>query len=404
MKPISRLTSFYTPIRDKKDAERVLSDLSVFWYAFGIILIIISLTIAILTSLQVFLSFPVILLFTGFFLSRRKSRLIPLFILFYSLVLIGFTVWYFINTAITDFNSGLLSTLDNPLVGIKTLVFVLPSLLVALLILCSWIAFRSINATFVYHKKMGSQPFWRNISFALVYAFLLPWFAPMTYLFTELPWRYKKFTNIYEYFTGELFIYTVSAIVSIGLFVILTRFFPLVRWTGTQNENVNTRSRLSSLYCRMRSKEDAQTVLYDLSVFWYAFGVFISIVAVINIMEDIDSISAKGIFAFVISIMLGLAAIIIYFSAGYYLPRKNSRVLSIVVLVISIYYALVTIIYFVFIRAPFFSLWLIAILPTLLFISIPLFILLGAWVAIRCVIATFRYHKYNSRKYLEETS
>ncbi len=403
MKSTSRLASLYSSISSEKDAERVLADLSIFWYAISVILIFISLTISILTQLKVFLSFPIILLFTGFFLQRRKSRVIPIFILLYSLGLMGFVLWYFVTSANTDFNHGIIPTLNNPLVGINTLVIVLPSLLVLLLLLCSWISLRSIKATFVYHKRIGSQPFWRNIGFTFAYTFILAWFAPMTYLFTEVPWRYKKYANIYEYFKEDLFIYTLSAIISIFLFAVLTRYFPLVRWAGKGIESVPQKM-IRSLYVPISSKEEAQSVLSNLSIIWHIYSVIFIAVAIVNAINKIDGFNLNTA-QLVISAVFNLITIVTFFAAGYFLPRRQSRVLSVFALILSSYYSLAAILYFihlVFVRSTFFTLHWVAIIPTTLFLLLPFFNLFCVWIAVRCVIATFRYHKYDSRKYYEE--
>jgi hypothetical protein len=403
MKSTSRLASLYSLISSEKDAERVLADLSIFWYAISAILIFISLTISILTQLKVFLSFPIILLFTGFFLQRRKSRVIPIFILLYSLGLMGFVLWYFVTSANTDFNHGIIPTLNNPLVGINTLVVLLPSLLVVLLLLCSWISLRSIKATFVYHKRIGSQPFWRNIGFAFAYNVVLPLLAPMTYLFTEIPWRYEKYMNIYEYFKGDLFIYTLSAIISISIFAILTRYFPLVRWADKGIESVPQKM-IRSLYVPISSKEEAQSVLSNLSIIWYIYSVFFIIVAIVNAINEIDGLNLNKAHL-VISAVFNLITVITFFAAGYFLPRKQSRVLSVFALILSSYFFLAVILYFIhliFVRSTFFTLHWLAIIPNMLFLLLPFFVIFCAWVAFRCVVATFRYHKYDSRKYYEE--
>ena len=177
MKQTVHLASFYSPIQNEKDAETILSDMSIFWYVIGIVLIFIFLTVSILTKEVTSILFPIILVSAGYLLSRRKSRGLSSFILVYSLALNGVAVWFFSRSTIADFTHGISSNFYNPHLITTILFFLSCSLIILLLALCSWAAGRSFMATFVYHKKIGSQIFWRNIFLVCGFVFVLPYFV-----------------------------------------------------------------------------------------------------------------------------------------------------------------------------------------------------------------------------------
>lgn len=367
MKQTGRLASFYTAICNEKDAERVLSDLSIFWYAYGVILIAILLIITILTKEKVSLYFPIILLFAGYFLSGRKSRVLSSFILFYSLGLIGFVIWFFTGLTTAYFPLGLCS-----------------SLVIIVLTLCSWSACRSVMATFIYHKKTGSQIFLRNIFLACGFVLVLPLVVPLPYAFSEIPWQHINHADTYKYFTEELLIYTVSALIALIIFIILTHYLPLVDWTNANSANIKIQKRFASLYTPILNKNDAEIVLSDLSIFWYVFAVFLSIFAVVHIIS-----SERKLADYIISIIFP----VIFLFAGYFLPRRKSRVLSLVILAYSLYVAVVSTWYFLYMHPPEVGLWLVTMVSSLTLL-IPLLAALCTWAAYRSTIATFVYNRH----------
>ncbi len=208
----------------------------------------------------------------------------------------------------------------------------------------------------------------------------------MPYAFSEIPWQHINHASTYKYFTEELLIYTVSALIVIILFIILTHYLPLVDWTNTNPANIKIQKRFASLYTPILNKKDAEIVLSDLSIFWYFFAVFLSIFAVVHITasekaEAFDYISP-------------IIPLIVYLFAGYFMPRRKSRVLSIVILVFSTYVAVVAIWYFLYLKPPSFGLWLITIAPNLILLLIPLLAVLCTWAAYRSTIATFVYNRH----------
>ena len=381
MKQTGRLASFYIPIRDEKDAERVLSDLSIFWYAFGIILIIILLLVAMLTKEEVSLLFSLALVSAGYLLSRRKSRVLSSFILVYSLALIGFAIWVVSGSTSADFMRGLSSDSYNSHLIAAILFFSSYSLIILLLALCSWAAFRGVIATFVYHKKIGSQIFGRNILIVCGVAVVSLFLAPMIYLFSEMPWQHKNYVDIYKYFAEELVVCTVPALIAIILLIILTKYFPLVRWTTTDAQNT-IQKRLASLYTPILNEEDAARVLSDLSILWYVSAIVYGVIAV-------GYIISKG--------QLTIPPIVVYLLAGYYLPRRKSRALSIVVLLYTIYVAAVAVWRFLYLHPPSFSLFLLKNIITLIVLLIPVLAVSCAWAAYRSTLATFIYHRHYSQ-------
>jgi len=136
MKQTIRLTSLYTTIRNEKDAERVLSDLSIISYAFGLFLILLS-----IIGNKHIIIFPIIFLFAGYFLPRRKSRVLSLVALILSMIISAIAIWFFFLHA-------------NPQLFGLGVTSILPSLIVLLIPLFvffySWVAFRNTIATFVY--------------------------------------------------------------------------------------------------------------------------------------------------------------------------------------------------------------------------------------------------------------
>ncbi|MHB8131667.1 MAG: hypothetical protein ACYDEX_22025 [Mobilitalea sp.] len=361
MKQTGRLTSFYTEICNENDAERVLSDLSIFWYAYSVILIAILLTITILTKEKVSFYFPVILLFAGYFLSRRKSRILSSFILFYSSALIGFVIWFIVESATANLTFGLSSSL------------------LIILTLCLWSAYRSAKAAFVYHKKIGSQIFIRNIFYVGSFVLVLPLVVPLPYAFSEIPWQHINYADAYKYFTEEVSVYAVTTILAAIAFAILTHYFPLVHGP---NKVDKTKQRLSSLFSPILSEDDAERVISDLSVVWYIFGIALIILSVII------SVASK-------KMEVNYLFPIVFLLAGYLLPRIKSRVLSIAVLICSVFIMVVAIWVFLFANQLKFSLWLVTIHIGLVWLLIILMTVLGTWVAYRSIIATFTYHRHS---------
>lgn len=365
MKQIGRLASFYTAIRNKEDSETVLSDLSIFWYAYGIILIAILIMVAILTKEKVFFHFPVILLFAGYFLAHRKSRIFSSFIIFYSSALIGFVIWFIAQSATANLALWLCSLL-----------------VIIVLTLCTWSAYRSAKAAFVYHKKKGSEIFIRNILFAGGFVLALPLVVPLPYAFSEIPWQHINYADAYKYFTEEVSFYAVTTILAIIAFAILTHYFPLVHGP---NEVDKIKQRLSSLFSPISSVDDAEKVISDLSIIWYVFGVALIILSVII------SVASK-------KMEMNYLFPVLFLLAGYLLPRIKSRVLSIVVLICSVFIMIVAIWIFLFVNQPKFSLWLATIPIGLVWLIIIFMTAVGTWVAYRSTIATFAYHKHLTKR------
>lgn len=237
-----RFAFLYTAIKNKEDAETVLSAMSVFWYIAGIIMALICLTISLSTKEEVSLLFPVILISAGYLLSHRKTRVLSSFILVYSLALNGIVIWSFNRVSIADFTHGLRSIFNNPYPVAAALYLLSYCLIILLLALCSWAACRSFMATFIYHKEIESKIFWRNIIFVYVFVFAFPYFVPLPYLFSEIPWQHIKYTDTYLYLKGKIFFPTALQFSAIISFTVLTKFFPLV-CRGT-----NIHNRLESLY------------------------------------------------------------------------------------------------------------------------------------------------------------
>ena len=362
MKQTGRLASFYNAICNEEDAKRVLSDLSIFWYAYSIILIASLLMVTIFTKEKVSFYFPIILLFSGFFLSRRKSRVLSSFILFYSLVLIGFVIWFFSGSTSANYTLELSS-----------------SLVIIVLMLCSWSAYRSAKAAFVYHKKIGSQIFIRNIFFASGFVLVLPLVVPLPYAFSEIPWQHINYTDTYKYFTEEVSAYAVTTILAAIAFAILTHYFPLVHGP---NEVDKIKQRLSSLFSPISSEDDAERVISDLSIMWYVFGIALIILSVII------SVTSK-------KMEVNYLFPIVFLLAGYLLPRIKSRVLSVAVLICSVFIMVVAIWVFLFANQLKLSLWLVTIHIGLVWLLIILMTVLGTWVAYRSTIATFTYHRHS---------
>jgi hypothetical protein len=138
-------------IRNEKDAEKVLSDLSIFSYAFGLLLILPS-----IFYFKHIIIFPIIFLFAGYFLPRRKSRVISLVALILSIILSAIAIWcFFLHANSPLFGLGL---------GVMSIFFSLIVLLIPLFVFFySWVAFRNTMATFIYHlhysqfKKVSSS-------------------------------------------------------------------------------------------------------------------------------------------------------------------------------------------------------------------------------------------------------
>jgi len=363
MKQTGRLASFYTAIRNEDDAKTVLSDLSIFWYAYGIVLITTLIMVSMLTKEKVSLYFPIILLFAGFFLSCRKSRVLSSFILFYSLALIGFVIWFFTGSTSVNYTLGLSS-----------------SLVIIVLMLCSWSAYRSVKATFIYHKIIGSQIFIRNIFLACGFVLVLPLVVPLPYAFSEIPWQHIHYTDTYKYFVEEMSVYIVTAVIAFILFAILTHNFPLVYWSRENADQIQ--QRMASLYKPILNEKDAESVLSDLSMFWYVFGIALIILSVIVV-----TVTKKQ--------EVSLLFPIIFLLAGYLLPRIKSRVISLAVLLCSVLIMTVAIWVFLIINPPKFSLWLAAICADLNTVLIILITVLGTWAAYRSTIATFVYHRHS---------
>jgi hypothetical protein len=232
---------------------------------------------------------------------------------------------------------------------------------------------------------MDSRIFWRNIFFACGFAFVLPAFVPMPYAFSEIPWQHITYVNIYEYFTEELLISTALAVASIIIFSILTHYFPLVDWTNANFGNIKIQKRLASFYTPILNEKDAERVLSDLSIFWYAFAILGTIVGIINI---IHAISIKKISNFILPI--------IFLFTGYFLPRRKSRVLSIFILIYFAVVAVAAVWYFLYVHPPEVGLWLVTIVSSLTLL-IPLLAVLCTWAAYRSTMATFIYHRHYSQ-------
>lgn len=363
MEQTGRLTSFYKSISNEEDAKRVLSDLSIFWYAYGIILIASLLMVTIFTKEKVSFYFPIILLFSGFFLSRRKSRVLSSFILFYSSALIGFVIWYFSGSTSVNYTLGLILLL-----------------VIVVLIMCSLSAYRSVKAAFIYHNKIGSQIFMRNIFLACGFVLVLPLVVPLPYVFSEIPWQHIQYTDIYKYFVEEMSVYIITAVIAVILFAILTHYFPLVYWSRA---NVNQiQQRMASLYKPILNEKDAESVLSDLSMLWYVFGIALIILSlIVAIMTKKQEVS--------------LLFPIIFLLAGYLLPRTKSRTISLAILLYTVLVMAVAIWVFLITNPPKFSLWLAAICAGLNSFLIILITVLGTWAAYRSTIATFVYHRHS---------
>ena len=383
MKQTVHLASFYSPIQNEKDAETILSDMSIFWYVIGIVLIFIFLTVSILTKEVTSILFPIILVSAGYLLSRRKSRVLSSFILVYSLALNGVAVWFFSRSTIADFTHGISSNFYNPHLIATILFFLSCSLIILLLALCSWAAGRSFMATFVYHKKIGSQIFWRNIFLVSCFVFVLPYLVPSPYLFSEIPWQHKKYVDIYKYFKENLFFANGTQLISIISLIFWTKYFPLV------NTSTNISNRLESLYKPILNAEDAERVLLDLSIFFYAFGVLWAIFQIV-----LTILNSPRTLIYYITPLINL---IIFLFAGYSLPRRKSRMFSLVVLIILIYMSAVAMWFFLYKNPPSFGLWVVENLVSLFCLFIPFTIIFITWVAIRTTMATFIYHRYHSQ-------
>jgi hypothetical protein len=339
--------------------------------------------VSILTKEEISILFPMILVSAGYLLSRRKSRVLSSFILVYSLALNGVAIWFFSKATIIDFTHGISSVFYNPHLIATILFFLSYSLIIFLLTLCSWAAGRSFMATFVYHKKIGSQIFWRNIFLVCCFVFVLPYFVPSPYLFSEIPWQHIKYVDIYKYFKENLFFANGAQLISIISLIFWTKYFPLVR------TNTNIPNRLDSLYKPILNGEDAERVLSDLSIFFYAFGVLLAIFQIVfTIIHSPRTLSHY---------ITTLIDLIIFLFAGYFLPRRKSRALSLVVLIILIYMSAVAIWIFLYVNHPSFGFLLIKNMVGLITLLIPLFVTFCAWVAFRTTMATFIYHRHYSQ-------
>ena len=158
---MSRFASLYTTIKDEKDAEKVLSDLSIFSYAFGLFLILFSLICLISYKSGHITTLPIIFLLTGYFLPRRKSRVLSLIALILSVILSATALWFFfLHTNTPLFSLGVIS--------------ILPSLILLLfplfLFFYSWVAFRNTVAAFIYHRHhtLSKEELTRSILVALL--------------------------------------------------------------------------------------------------------------------------------------------------------------------------------------------------------------------------------------------
>jgi len=140
------------------------------------------------------------------------------------------------------------------------------------------------------------------------------------------------------------------------------------------------------LYTPILNEKDAEKVLSDLSILWYAFAILLGALVVGSI------IFRKGPAGH-----YPILTICVYVLTGYYLPLRKSRVLSIVILAQSIWVAAYALWFFLYLHPPSFSLSLLKNIITLIVLLIPLWAVSCAWAAYRTTMATFIYHRHYSQ-------
>ena len=234
-------------------------------------------------------------------------------------------------------------------------------------------------ATFIYHNKIGSQIFLRNIILACGFVLILPLVVPLPYMFSEIPWQHINYADTNKYLVEEMSVYIITAVIAIILFAILTHYFPLVYWSRANADQIQ--KRMASLYKPILNEKDAESVLSDLAIFWYVLGIVLLILSIIlSIVTKKQEVS--------------LLFPIIFLLAGYLLPRTKSRTISLAVLLCTVLIMAVAIWVFLIINPPKFSLWLAAICAGLNSFLVIFITVLGTWAAYRSAIATFVYHRH----------
>jgi len=143
----NRLESLYKPIVNEKDAERVLLDLSIFFYMFAALLIIISVGYIVYSQKKIAdelipVVHSVIFFLAGHSIPRRKSRLFSSLILIFSSYTSTLAIWFFLYLVPPTFHLHL----------IENVVEFIRLSLAFFIIFFTWVAIRTTIATFVYQK------------------------------------------------------------------------------------------------------------------------------------------------------------------------------------------------------------------------------------------------------------
>jgi hypothetical protein len=126
------------PIENENDASQVLSKISKILYIFALIFMVMGI-IQIITQNKVeTISVSPMYFFVGFFLKRRKSRALAIFLIAFAVIE---TIFTFIS-----FGHTYWSALSIPFI-----------------ILLLAMGYRSILATFLYHRSIKSNISWKNV-------------------------------------------------------------------------------------------------------------------------------------------------------------------------------------------------------------------------------------------------
>lgn len=193
------MAAWTAPIRSGEDAEKTLGDIGKGWYVIGVIQALF----VVLSGMPLTSGLPDVLFCVGvgYFLPARKSR---------TLALVAMTFAAFIAV------STVLNRLGMSDHGGRNIILGLFLL---------WMAYRGARATFVYHRRVGSQVRWKNVLIVLTTGIILAVgtlvIAVLILAFVGEP---EPSDELYEFY-GMVFI--VSALMPLVLcLMFMPRWYP----------------------------------------------------------------------------------------------------------------------------------------------------------------------------------